>query len=269
MSSSTLTEIYDVDSVYENIGSTPAIVQYNERTIIPINNPNLYEINSIGKDNRLSMKKRMQIIHNLDKIAEKPAHINIVKYKAIILQILELLKNVTLLTPIQNISKKKLIDDFVIRENKIIENLELLQHQLALMMTYDRSHRANERRRTMRAVSKFEKIMKEKSQINLVENSAVNKKTPCYFNNSVHLNNVTLCPNQNNVQNNVDTNNTLFYPQFNNVNTNNTLFYYPMNNGDTNNPLSYFCVNNEDNNSSFIPHVNNVDTNNTLFYGQN
>ncbi len=78
MSSSTLTEIYDVDSVYENIGSTPVIVQYNERTIIPINNPNLYEINSIGKDNMLSMKKRTQIIHNLDKIAEKPAHINIV-----------------------------------------------------------------------------------------------------------------------------------------------------------------------------------------------
>ena len=36
MSSSTLTEIYDVDSVYENIGSTPVIVQYNERTIIPL-----------------------------------------------------------------------------------------------------------------------------------------------------------------------------------------------------------------------------------------
>jgi hypothetical protein len=111
--------------------------------------------------------------------------------------------------------------------------------------------------------------MQEKSQTNLVENSAANKKIPCYFNNSVHLNNVTLCPNQNNVQNNVDTNNTLFYPQFKNVNTNNTLFYYPMNNGDTNNPLSYFCVNNEDNNSSFYPHANNVDTNNTLFYGQN
>jgi hypothetical protein len=268
MTSSVITELYNTDSIENSIESEPVIVPYNNRTVLPLNNMNLYEINSANKDKLLSIKKQMQIINRLDKMADKPAYINLAKYKSIVFQMLGLLKNITLVTPIQDLTKQKLIDDFIIQENKVIKKMELLHHQLVWMMNFDRSYRANKRRRTVRAMNKVEKLIRGKSQPKKVENSVVDNKIPYYFDNTIHLDNLTFCPNQSVTQNNVNTNQTLFCPHLNSVNTKSTLFISPMNNGDTINPLSYSYGNNGENNSSFCPHINNVDINNTLFCSQ-
>jgi hypothetical protein len=117
-------------------------------------------------------------------------------------------------------------------------------------------------------MNKVEKLIRGKSQPKKVENSVVDNKIPYYFDNTIHLDNLTFCPNQSVAQNNVNTNQTLFCPHLNNVNAKSTLFISPMNNGDTINPLSYSYGNNGENNSSFCPHINNVDINNTLFCSQ-